>query len=184
MVRNVNKKADKKLLILMLVVIVLIIINLILFTKKSLQPKHEENNNQTEIGVEEEKKSEEVVVPKTEEDVIKMLSGYKERDRMEYYCGQYFKHIEKKEYEAAYNLLYDDFKQNYFSTIDEFKDYIEKTYPHEFALDYDDITRQGDIYVLRLKILDVLGSRENEKIQRIVIRENNYNDFVISFQVI
>ena len=103
---------------------------------------------------------------------------------MQYYCGQYFKHLEKHEYDAAYNLLYTEFKQNYFPTVEEFEEYVKKTYPEQWALDYDDITRQGDLYVLRLKILDVLGSRENEKIQRIVVRENYYNDFVISFQVI
>lgn len=186
MVSKVNQKMDVKLLTLILIVIVLIIINLILFTKKSLQPRIEEKKaNETMIMVgEEKKKPEPVSVPQTDEEIVKMLSGYKERDRMEYYCGQYFKHLEKHEYDAAYNLLYTEFKQNYFPTVEEFEEYVKKTYPEQWALDYDDITRQGDLYVLRLKILDVLGSRENEKIQRIVVRENYYNDFVISFQVI
>lgn len=187
MERKVNEKTDTKLLILILAVVVLVIVNLILFTKKFYKPKIEERkaNEKIVIAGEEQKKAPVTAsVPRTDEEIIKMLSGYGERDRMEYYCGEYFKHLEKHEYDAAYNLLYTEFKQNYFPTVEEFEEYIKKTYPEPWALVYDDITRQGDIYVLRLKILDVLGSKENEKIQRVVVRENNFNDFVISFQVI
>lgn len=186
MIRKVNEKIDIKLLILILVVIILVIVNLIIFTKKFLEPKNkaEKANEKIIIATQEEEETEQVTVPRTDEEIIKMLSTYGERDRMEYYCGEYFRHLDKKEYEAAYNLLYPEFKENYFPTLEEYVEYIKKTYPSEWALVYDDITRQGDIYVLRLKILDVLGSKENEKIQRVVVRENYYNDFVISFQVI
>jgi hypothetical protein len=186
MTRKYNEKIDIKLLILMFIVIILIIVNLIIFTRKFYKPKVEaEKVNETIRMVGDDKKTpEQVSVPKTDEEIIKMLSGYGERDRMEYYCGQYFKHIERHEYDAAYNLLYTEFKQNYFPTVEDFEEYIKKTYPAHWALEYDDISRQGDIYVLRLKILDVLGSKENEKVQRVVVKENNYNDFVISFQVI
>ena len=125
-----------------------------------------------------------VQVPKTDEEIIKKLSTMGERDRMEYYCGEYFNHIEKKEYQAAYNMLYGEFKQRYFPTLEKYQEYVEKTYPSSWVLEYDDITRQGNIYVLRLKVGDALGSKEDTKVQRIVIKENNYNNFVMSFQVI
>ena len=48
----------------------------------------------------------------------------------------------------------------------------------------DDISRQGDIYVLRLKIIDASSSEQNkEVVQRVVIKENDLDDFVLSFQV-
>ena len=103
---------------------------------------------------------------------------------MEYYCGEYFKHLEKKEYEEAYNLLYSEFKQNYFPSLEDYEEYVKKTYPSNWALKYEDITRQGNIYVLKLTVIDMFGSKEDEKSQRIVVREDNYNNFVISFQVI
>lgn len=130
------------------------------------------------------KKSTTITVPTSEEELIRKLSKMGERDRMEYYCGEYFSHLEKKEYNEAYELLYDEFKKNYFPTVDDFIAYIEKTYPEKWALSYGDITRQGDIYVLKIEILDILGSRDNQKSQRIVIRENTYHDYVLSFQVI
>lgn len=184
-----NGKLDKKDIILIITIIILIIINLTIYLKKVLIPKQENklSTNQFSTVVSEstqEQNNQTVEVPKTNEEIIKKLSTLGERDRMEYYCGVYFKHIEKKEYDEAYKLLYSEFKEKYFPTIKEYEEYIEKTYPKNWALEYDDITRQGSIYVLRLKILDILGSKDDEKIQRIVVKENNYNDFVISFQVI
>ena len=176
-----NKENKKKVyIILTIILIIFIIVNLILYRNKTKEPTY----TLPQTNQQKDEKAEQVEVPKTEEEIVKKLSVLGERDRMEYYCGVYFKHLEKKEYEEAYNLLYPEFKNNYFPTLEQYQEYIEKTYPKVWALEYDDITRQGYIYVLKLKIDDVLGSKENQKSQRIVVKENNYNDFVISFQVI
>ena len=181
---KIKRKIEKTDIVLILIILILIIINLILYLKKEIKTNQDDTYQLSTVLSEKKQQNEQIQIPQTNEEIIKKLSTSNERDRMEYYCGEYFKHIEKHEYEQAYNLLYTEFKQKYFPTIEEFEEYVKKTYPKAWALDYDDITRQGDIYVLRLKIYDVLGSRENEKIQRIVIKENYYNDFVISFQVI
>lgn len=186
MAKKFKKGIDNTTIILIIIVLILIIVNLTLYIKKIITPKQVQQDTSQLSTVISEKNNEtkNIEIPQTDDELKKYLSTLGERDRMEYYCGKYFKHIEKKEYEAAYNMLYTEFKQNYFPTIEEYEEYIDKTYPKYWALEYDDITRQGNIYVLRLKILDVLGSKENEKIQRVVIKENNYNDFVLSFQVI
>lgn len=174
-------------IILILILLLLIIIILILCAKYFVKPKQAENQaNQgtTIVGNNNKKNENTYTVPRTEEEIIKNLSTMGERDRMNYYFGVYFKHLENKEYESAYNLLYPEFKTQYFPTLEKFEEYVKKTYPEECAWSDDDISRQGDIYVLNLKIIDVLGKRESEKTQRVVIQEKNYNDFVISFQII
>lgn len=183
-------KSDVKLndLILLIIILLLTIISLIMYLRETVV----KNQNEDEFSInsnvvresEETEEKQQVSVPQTDEEIIKYLSGLGERDRMEYYCGRYFKCIQHKEYEEAYNMLYSEFKQNYFPTIEEYTEYIESFYPEYLALKYDDITRQGDIYVLRLKIIDAVNSKNDEEnIQRIVIKENYYNDFVLSFQV-
>lgn len=183
---KLQTKIQKTDLILIIIVIILIIINLTLYLKKVIQPKQEQQqaNQQSTVISEKQQNTETTQVPQTDEELKKYLATLTERDRIEYYCGVYFKHIEKQEYEAAYNLLYTEFKQNYFPTIEQYEEYVKNTYPTHWALEYDDITRQGTIHVLRLKILDVLGTTESEKTQRIVVKENDYNNYVISFQVI
>ncbi|MBR2786732.1 MAG: hypothetical protein IKD76_04485 [Clostridia bacterium] len=179
-------KIEKIDVIIVIVLLFLIIGNIAVFNKKIVAEKSNTVQSVKTYQAKDTKKKDTtlITVPVTEEETIKKLSTMGERDRMEYYCAKYFECIDNGEYESAYNMLYSDFKKNYFPTVEEYIAYIEKTYPSPFALSYDDITRQGDIYVLKISILDILGSRENKKEQRIVLKENTYNNFVISFQVI
>ena len=185
---KLEKGFDIKDIILISIILILIIVNLMLYLKEILIPKQQEQENEYKISttIEEDtkKNTQTINIPKTDEEIIKKLSTLGERDRMEYYCGVYFKHLEKKEYEEAYSLLYKDFKEKYFPTIESYKEYVSKIYPQNMVLEYNDITRQGSIYVLRLDVIDILKTSEEKFSQRIVIKENTYNDFVISFQVI
>lgn len=180
---NQIQKIDIKFLILLIIVFALIIINLIIYLKNTVFKKQEELLITPITVTSEENEQQTTTIIKTQEELIKYLSTLGERDRMQYYCGTFFKHLKHADYEAAYNLLYTEFKQNYFPTIEDFEEYAQAFYPKYFALEYDDITRQGDIYVLRLKIIDVKNESAEENIQRIVIKENYYNDFEMSFQV-
>lgn len=179
---KLKKDYNYKDIMLLFVVVIVTIISLIVAIKEFGMDKQQEVTPQKLNVVSENKTT--VDVPKNDEELIKKLSAMGERDRMEYYCGEYFKHIEKQEYEAAYNMLYDEFKKNYFPSLEKYEEYVKKTYPSSMVLEYDDITRQGDIYVLRLKMGDAFGNKDDAKVQRIVIKENNYNNFIMSFQVI
>lgn len=190
-----KNKIDIKFLILLIIVFALVIINLIIYLKNTIIPK-QETPLSVPIVVTSEQDDTKVITINTEEELIKYLSTLGERDRMQYYCGTFFKYLKRADYTSAYNLLYDEFKQKYFPTIDDFEQYVKKYYPRYIGLDYDDITRQGDLYVLRLKIINVLGNSNDEDpensedsenledyFQRVVIKENYYNDFELSFQV-
>lgn len=185
---KLKRNIELKDLILLIIILLLTIISLIMYLRISFVNNQYKEDTSRVLNVISEKEktgnNENVSIPQTEEEIKKYLSTLGERDRMEYYCGKYIKHLKHKEYEQAYNMLYTEFKQNYFPTIEKYEEYVKDFYPDYFGLQYDDITRQGNIYVLRLKIIDTMDSEtEEENIQRIVIRENDYNDFELSFQV-
>lgn len=122
-----------------------------------------------------------------DEAYMNRLKKMGERDRMEHYFGKYITYIEKKEYEKAYDLLYPEFKNRYFKTIDEYKTYIQEKYPKEMiSVNYNNIERQGEYYVLFLEIVDLSNSSKNDEkkiSQKAVIYEKDYDDFVLSFDV-
>ena len=108
-----------------------------------------------------------------------------ERGRMETYFHDFVTYIEDKEYEKAYDLLYHGFKEIYFPTIESFIEYAKKTYTEESAYNYISIQRQGTIYVLKIEIVNIeLPKDQNTKTQRVVIQEYDFNDFVLSFQIV
>ena len=94
-------------------------------------------------------------------------------------------YIESGDYQSAYNLLYDGFKQNYFPTLDKFVTYVQSNYPKNIVVEYTNIEREGTVFILTVKIRDALNDTTQTEVseQQVVITENNVNDFKLSFAV-
>lgn len=176
------KKKDERTytIILAIIACVLMVINISIYINQNKyipQQKSSENTTvqKATIKTEEEKEEEEIATLKT----------LGERDRMERYFGKYIGYIEEEEYEKAYNLLYEEFKQNYFKTLDDYVKYIKETYPEMISVEYTNIERQGQYYVLFVDIVDLMATsgNENKISQNIVIYETDYNEFYISFSL-
>lgn len=179
-----NNKFNLKNIILILIICVLICVNIILFIKKIML---EDTNNTKNVNTSNNTKVENAISieQNEEEETLEKLKSMTERQRMEFYFSEFMDYIENGKYQEAYNLLYPEFKDNYFKTLGEFKKYVNKTYPDFVSFRYNDIDRQGYIYVLTIVVINPnLDKDESRKSQRIVIKENDFNDFVLSFQVI
>lgn len=111
------------------------------------------------------------------------LSTMNERDRIEYYVSSFAKAIETEEYEKAYTMLYDDFKKNYFPTLSSFEEYAKNKLPKVISLDHTNFERNGDYYILWITMSDPLGGKSSQTEMNFVVKENDLNDFVMSFSV-
>lgn len=173
--RKNNNDIKKLYIIGALLLVIIIVVNMILSNNKN----NTTNDNQAMIHTEEQ------IEEENNEAIIQKLKNMEERDRMEYYFGMFLDYIEAGKYEKAYSMLYSEFKNNYFPTLDSFKKYVKTTFPEMSNIEHENIERNGDIYVLWIKITDVLNGKPGEsKKMNIVIRENNYNDVEMSFSVI
>lgn len=172
---------DKRVKIILTIIVILILIALNIMVYINAHTEEEEVTEVNEINtiVEHNIATEE----ETDADRKEMLSEYPEATRMKAYVGQYISAIDSKDYESAYNLLYDGFKNTYFNTLDEFITYAEGKYPDEIMVTYNNMEREGTVYVLTISIQDPLNSEFQAIEQNIVIQENDLNDFVLSFNV-
>lgn len=113
---------------------------------------------------------------------LESLYNMSEQDRITYYCAEFFKLIDTKNYDGAYELLYDEYKENYFPTSSSFSEYMKEYFPDDFSLNYSNMERLGEIYVLWVDVKDTLnGSRGHNFSMYVVIKENDFNDFDLSF---
>ena len=112
-----NKIEKKNLIIIFIILMLVLLISLL-----TLRKNHNVKNNSYEQAV---LKKEETV--KTL--VLQDLSNKNEKERMEYYCAQFFKYLSTRDFEAAYDLLYSEYKENYFPTLASFKKYIIDYFP-------------------------------------------------------
>lgn len=164
-------KTNKSILILIIVLVIILILCLVAFkiiTKKDATVEYEKAVLKREETI--------------KELVVEDLSGKTEQQRMEYYCSQFFKYVSTRNFEKAYDLLYSEYKENYFPTIESFERYMIDYFPSDVSITYTNFERLGNIYVLWIRIKDVYnGTNGHNFDMNVVIREDAYNDIKMSF---
>lgn len=158
------KKKNKVLVLIAILVFILIIISIMLNAKKV-------NDNEGQQTVD---------TTYFENSSINKLAEFSEKERVMFYFSQYIENIENGDYNNAYKLLYDEFKNTYFDTIEKFESYVSQKYPEIILVDYISFQREGVYYIVTVKIEDIVTGESFE--QKFVIREYDYNNFVLSFQ--
>ena len=170
-----RKKQDNRFIAVGLVVVILLA--LIAFStreKEEVIDYDEMTNEEVQLVIENRISNLEVIE----------LSEKNERERMEYYVSKFTEAIETKKYEDAYEMLYDEFKTNYFPTLESFESYVKEKFPTFILIEHTNCERNGDVYVLWTTMSDVLGSSNSAIEMNFVVKENDLNDFVLSFSVI
>ena len=168
-------KKDNKIIIIGVVIVVILLIIAIVTSRKSDKIDYD-SLTQEEIMVAVDQKIENMNKTK--------LSNMTERDRVEYYISSFIKLIESENYEKAYDMLYEDFKETYFPTLSTFEEYSKSKFPKVILLEHTNFERNGDIYIMWTNLSNALGSKD-EKIEiNFVVKENDLDDFVLSFTVI
>lgn len=166
-------------LILIILIVVMVVINTVYNREKS------ENSNNTsvnELSVENVLTAEEIE-ENTNQLEIEDLKDKDERTRMQQYCGKFIRYIEEKDYDKAYALLYPDFKNNYFKTVEDFEKYAQEKFPSSLiTVEYNNIERQGKYYILFTTIKTPLDTNYSMD-QKFILIENGFNDFQVSFDV-
>jgi len=113
------------------------------------------------------------------------LYQMEEDERIKYYFSLYTTALQDKEYETAYNMLDDKFKNNYFKTLESYTKYVSDKYSSIISINHDDFIRMGNYYVLDVTFLDLFYSTPDKMVgeaQKFIIHETDYNKFTISFQ--
>lgn len=167
-----KKKQDNKLILIGLgIILILFMIVLGLEWKERELDYSELSEDEVNLAIEQE----------IEDIQTKQLSELEEDDRIEQYASRFMEKIDNEEYEVAYEMLYEDFKTNYFPTLESFEKYAKEKFPKLMSLEHTNIERNGNIYVLWVTVYDLMKSKENGMEINFVIRENELNDFELSF---
>ena len=173
-----NKKL--KIILVIIGILILIVLNLLVYINAHTQ---NENTNTTQNVINTIVEHNIATEEETEQSRKEMLNSYPEATRMKVYVGQYISAIDSKDYETAYNLLYENFRNTYFKTLEDFQNYAEQKYPDEIVVEYLNMEREGTMYIVTISITDPLNRDTPAIQQNIVIQENDLNDFVLSFNV-
>ena len=161
--------------------------------KESKKQKNEVINNEAEIADKTNSSLKEVLgVPNItvsnsdlDNQVDAKIVTMNEGTRIKSYCAKFFDAIEYGDYDEAYGMLNDNFKSKYFNNNKEdFIQYVKRIYPSgTIVLQYKNIDQKGEIYEVKILVTDDENKDYKALEQTLVIRENEINDFKISFSI-
>ena len=98
--------------------------------------------------------------------------------------GLFIQMINTKDYVHAYEKLSDGFKNNYFPTIEQFKEYIKNNWYNVNDYTINSYKNEGNVYIYDVSIKNIKELREDTTINKsfnVLLGEET--DFTISFNV-
>ena len=117
----------------------------------------------------------------------KFEQTYKKSDdikKVQLNIDKIIKMINAYDYINIYNYLSDGFKENYFRTESEFKEYIKSSFFRYNKVSYKDVSKRGtNIYVATIEVSDLTEESSEMKELSIIIQLNDELDFEMSFSM-
>lgn len=177
-----EKIKEKRLKVAIAIMLIVCIILMICFQVQKYKNSHKKYANVVvENGI---IKSDADYDALQKENMKSKLANMGERDRMEYYISHFINCCENKRYDLAYELLSDGFKENYFGTQAEFEEYAKEKFPSMADLDFNNIQREGNTYIMWVKITDPINGTKNSGVEyNFVIEELDLNNINLAFSV-
>ena len=109
------------------------------------------------------------------------LASVKEKNELN--IKRFIRMINNKDYKSAYDCLSNGFKENYFKTVTEFKNYIDNTFYNYNSVIFDTFSTEGDIGIYKINISGVQDDRDVTITKTIIMKLNTGTNFEMSFDV-
>ena len=91
--------------------------------------------------------------------------------------------LNRKDYEYVYSKLDNSFKQNNFSTIEEFENYIKNNFYNINKAKYEDFEDKTDIYVYKVTLSDATEENTDVVEKSFIMKLEDERNYSISFNI-
>lgn len=106
-----------------------------------------------------------------------------DRKKVEYNINKWIQMLNNKDYENAYNLLNETFKNKNWNSLEEFRTYMEGNYPINYKIEYNDYQVYGTSHAQKIILKDAEGKNKEQKDITIIMKLNENMNFEMSFNI-
>ena len=172
-----DKEQKKWMFILVILILILLNIEILINEIKLIQGDKTTVSSNNEVTTND-------TANEAKKELEQRVANQEESVRIQYYVADFLGLLENQKYDEAYNLLNEDFKNDNFKTVEQFKEFC-KIYPEKDGIcKYSGFDRIGSSLYVITATINQLDSKDYKTIkQTFVVRENNYNDYRISLQM-
>mgnify|MGYP003292242916 CR=1 FL=1 len=105
-----------------------------------------------------------------------------EQKRVQMNVDKFIQMINRSDFTTSYNCISEGFRNNYFSTLEDFKDFIQYNFFKYNKLEFKNIEKKGsNIYVCTVQLSDLTEQTQDIKEINIIMQLNDGINFEMSF---
>lgn len=117
------------------------------------------------------------------EEIEEAYMKYTDQRKVLYNINKWFQMLNNRDYENAYYLLNETFRNSKWNSIEDFKTYIKQDYPSYYQIEYNQYQSYGNNYTQTVVVKDIEKKNENERSIVIIMRLKENMDFEMSFNI-
>lgn len=106
-----------------------------------------------------------------------------ERRKVEMNVDKWIQMLNYRDYKAAYAVLDETFKAQYFQTVEWFEEYMRGKFPYYYGLNLSDYSNEAGLYIQKILLTDITAKIKMTVPETIVMKLTD-DGFVMSFRVL
>lgn len=110
-----------------------------------------------------------------QEKAVKAYNEYNDRKKIAYNVNKWVQMVNNKDYQGIYNLLNTTFRDNTWSTLEQFENFIKQKYPSYYEVEYGQYEENGESSVQTIILKDIEGKEENKTVTLIIKLKDEMN---------
>lgn len=91
--------------------------------------------------------------------------------------------LNRKDYNALYNVLDKDFKEKVFNNQESFEKYVKENFFELNGFEYTNFSKEGNKYKIKTEISDLKNNTNDKKVKRFLVELSENDEFLISFDI-
>lgn len=104
-------------------------------------------------------------------------------EKVQMNVNKWFSMLNNRDYHAAYNVLDETFRNQYFGSEEAFETYMREMNPLHYEISLGTYSEQSDVYTQDIKYSDITGEDDLQNETTIIMQLGEGTDFVMSFYV-
>lgn len=106
-----------------------------------------------------------------------------EKDKINMNINKWIMMLNSRDYQAAYNVLDEDFRKNKFGSVQKFEEYMRREYPSYYEIRERKIEKESNAYVVEVYFVDMDDKDNLNNKNNIIMQLKEGTSFVMSFNV-
>lgn len=117
------------------------------------------------------------------EEIKQKYEGANEKRKVQMNADKWILMLNNKDYKAAYEVLDESFREQYFGTVEKFEEYMRGRFPEYYGLTFSDFSEEAGVYIQKILLTDIRAKQDFVLPETIIMKLTD-DGFKMSFRIL